>query len=327
MIRIAAIAFIAMVGTPCIGQSLTNKPVWLECVTGDADCLDVSLDEAMKSEQSAKQKACKPGECETTLERYPSCGVHKNHPFWTSVNAMRAEAEFQTMLRRSASGELFNALGKSGSKIIEIVQANAEEHHYALCRIETINGIPGRPKACETMAIVTPATKLIRSAWRQAMCLASAYVGKDGASIEISFKVQDARARGDQLLAAVVKLLRSDLGMQFEQDSQRGEDGGLSAAYFTAVAPIRESKILTGGIRESLDLSISIFREQDGYSLRGHAKPMICRTASGNVTEYHGLNDSQKSQYATLLNKNISQAISSACKSFVEIDDATLSCR
>lgn len=293
----------------------------LQCAARDQTCVDVSLDDARKSEQSGKAGSCKPGQCLTTLASYPPCGADQNQPFWTSIEAMHAQTEFDIMMKRAKSGEVF-----SQKKIVELIEARKDEQHFALCTVRSIKGHEGLPTDCETMAIVTPGKTLIRSAFERTMCLASASIGIDGASIDIKFKVIT-DFDGSRLASALGKMLTDDLDMQFEQNIDHDGDGKVSSIFFSAIAPIRDLKLLAGGLRESFDLSISLYRDDKGYSIYGHTKPMICRTASGNVTEYHGLTDAQKSTYATALNSDISGAIARACPNFSEIDNRTLSCR
>jgi hypothetical protein len=307
----------------CAQQALAAEgAVRLECAANDHTCVDVVFDDARKSEQSGEGRSCKPGECVTTLASYPPCGRHHNSPFWTSIDAMHAQSEFDMMLKRAKSGELLD----SRLKIVELIESRKDERHFALCTVRLIRGHEGLPTNCETMAIVTPGKTLIRGAFQQWMCPLSAFVGLDGASIDIKFKVIT-DFDGTRLASSLSKMLTDDLDMQFEQNVNRDGDGKLSSSSFSAIAPIRDSKFLSGGLRESFDLSISLYRDDKGYSVYGHTKPMICRTASGNVTEYHGLTDAQKSTYATALNSDISAAIARACPNFSEIDGGTLSCK
>ncbi|MDR3469924.1 MAG: hypothetical protein P4M07_28685 [Xanthobacteraceae bacterium] len=323
-------------------------PIKVECSTRDAHCKDVSFAEASSSAQSNRISTCKSparpepqsaptdrqgklrqfmalldgGGCVTTLSQYVPCDTHQNPPFWTTVEQMHAEDEFKKAMARASSGELIDA----GKKIVEILQPNGNEHHYAFCKVKQVKGSEGPPFDCETMAIVTPAKTLIRAAHDLKMCEVSAFFALDGASIEISFKVITG-IDGMKFVASLSDMLKDGLDLSYEQSSVRDADGKLSSASFSAIAPIRESKILAGGLRESFDLDLWMERETGGFSIRGHTKPMICRTASGNIVEYHGLNDGQKQQYATTLNRAISSAIAKACSSFTQIDDGTLSCK
>jgi hypothetical protein len=147
-----------------------------------------------------------------------------------------------------------------------------------------------------------------------------------GGTIDIDFDVET-KIEAKTLSDSLVRMLRDELGMIAEQDSQKATEETFAVVEVRATAPLRDSKILKGGWRESLDFDLSVIKNNNKIAVHGIARPMVARQATGNLIEYRGPDDSQRATYAVALNKYIHDAIIRACAQSSEVDDKTITCQ
>lgn len=211
--------------------------------------------------------------------------------------------------------------------VVEASESPPNEQHLALCEVRVVGDAVGPPKDCATVAIITPTVTLLRrgATSRSVMCLASASFRLGGA-IDISFEVQT-KLKLSAFSDSFARMLKDDLGLITEQQSDIGERGELRAISFRSTAPLRDSPILKNGWRESLDFDLRLNLLSDKIGIQATTKPLVCRQASGQAVDYHGPTDAQKATYAMVLNDHVSRAIARSCKKFSPIDAKTVSCQ
>jgi hypothetical protein len=208
--------------------------------------------------------------------------------------------------------------------LVEAAESRSGEQHLALCDVRVIRGTIGPPDRCATVAIITKDITLLRAgAHGTVMCLASASI-RLGGSIDIRFSVQTKRTLSD-FSDSFSEMLSNDLHMVTEQNSENYH-GQIDSISFRSTAPLRDSPILKGGWRESLDFDVSLSRRSDGFDVYGTAKPLVCPTASGQSVDYHGLTDAQRQAYATALDRYVNGAIIRSCPKAKQIDAKQILC-
>ena len=321
MVRMAASILTLLLVLSGCRSVLAAGMVRLEC-GHDEMCNDLSLVDAMQRESAseAELKKCAKGACIPAITQSSACP--SDPVYWASVEKLGGQTEFDALLGHAASGDLFNGT----SRIVEILGTPAGERHLALCQVPVIGGHEGLPRDCNTVAIISSGKTLIKGTRPRTLCEVSAVVGMDGATIKINFDIQT-KLDAAPLSASLASMLKNDLGLDFDQQVDRDASGNINSVYYSAIAPLRDSKILGGGLRESFNFDISLSRYDGGFRFYGRSKPMICRTASGNVTEYHGLDDAQRNIYGKALNNGVASAVQKSCAAFSQIDDGTLSCK
>lgn len=142
----------------------------------------------------------------------------------------------------------------------------------------------------------------------------------------MSFEVTTARKVTD-FSTQLQKKLALDLSLSVEADETISSDGHVNSVTLRSTAPLRDSKILTGGWRESFNFDVSLHAAADGkVRIRGATQPLVCRQALGNVRDFHGLDEAQRSLYASALDGFVEAAISSTCTSFRKIDASRVTC-
>jgi hypothetical protein len=252
------------------------------------------------------------------------CDNHSASYSWATVDQLSNGVEaLSAVFERAKTGRPFN-----GHLIVaEAAESLPQEQHLALCEVRVINGTVGPPHDCATVAIVTPTVTLLRRGTTSISysCETAASI-RLGGSIDLDFNIQtklDASAFSDSL----AQMLRAELGFSIEQHVTKAGDGKTSLVSFKSTAPLRDSSILKGGWRESLDFDLYLSAEVGGVSVHGNTTPMVCRQASGQLIDYHGPDDAQKATYAKVLNDSLNTAITRACASFSQTDDKTIVCR
>jgi hypothetical protein len=252
------------------------------------------------------------------------CSNRSKNYGWAMVHELSDGSEALTRLLKNAeSGKPLN----NHFQIVEASESRPGEQHLALCEVRVINGDPGPPHNCATVAIITPTKTLLRmgvAPWPLPMCVAAATFRTSGA-IDINFQIRtdlDASAFSDSL----ARMLKDDLGFATEQ-VDRTEAGRIVGVSFRSTAALRDSPILQGGWREALDFDLSVSPEHGNIAVHGYTDPKVCRQASGQLIDYHGPDDKQKATYATVLNESVKRAITRVCRQVTKVDDRTIECR
>lgn len=299
--------------TPSLGA-----PIRIECGTG-LPCRVADAAAVMTASDS--RSACPS--CIPALNNYGSCGGQS--VFWSRLENIAGGPAALAELERAVSNG-----GLIGSRLIvmEVLNPPKGQRQILLCT-RTIRGmLEGVPTDCRVVAIKTDKGTLIKAEVPNSsgICLASSSMGADMATIKNTFSVQS-NGVIDTIAGSMSKMMIDDLALQFEREDYKDGDGKVHLVWFSGIAPMRDSKILGGGEREIFNFSLWIRRTPVGYDISSDTKPMVCRTASGNAIEYHGLTDAQRQTYADSLDKAISLAISKTCKNFKAIDSKNLQCQ
>ena len=238
--------------------------------------------------------------------------------YWAPVSQLRdGQAALSTLLERAKSGRIVQ-----GREILDSLEDANKERHLALCTVKQIGSVTGVPKDCVTVAIITPETIWLRGGTPRDECYTSASFRKTGA-IEIRFDIKSKTAF-TTLPDALVNMLTSDLGLSVsrEADLETTKTIALSSA-----SGLRDSKILPQGWRESLDFDIMLSAGLNGEThFSGVAHAMVARQALGNLAEYQGLDDAQRSAYADALDAKVNATIKSVCTNYRQLDAKNISC-
>jgi hypothetical protein len=317
----------------CI-SAIAASPERIACGQG-SPCQLISLDDLR---DSAKQQTACIG-CLPSLEKVGSCGG--NNTVLYDINKVDQGRQIlerfinKTEKSRYSSPktrlkELPSMMpgGSRSFKTLEVLNLPTGQRQFVNCRRQMVKGNEGVPTDCRTVAVISPSQSFIAmdTAPSATMCLASSSVAPDLSTINFRF---DVLSNGpiEPIASSISSMMKNELALDYDRAVVADDRGKPYSIRFSAVAPMRDSAILGGGFREIFNFTVSISRQNDGYLIDGATKPMICRTASGNAVEYHGLNDVQRSIYATSLDKRISEAVSRSCANFAAIDNETLQCR
>lgn len=216
--------------------------------------------------------------------------------------------------------------------IVETAASSKNERHLARCSVTTVGDTLGPPRDCVTMAILTPERNWLRGEVPQPppergeyvldMCPTAAHIRLGGA-IDINYDVR-APASIAVLAQAIQHALETRLDLKVELDDAHG------AHYVSldAASGMHNSKVLTTGWREIMDVSVYVESNESEHivSISGLAHLLVVRQAVADISRYQGLNDAQRTLYARELDDVFADAIASVCQRFRRIDDKTVSC-
>jgi hypothetical protein len=303
----------------------------VRCTKGVSCGFDTSLSEAKKS--AAKfASACQKNQARKAEAECLLPAATQSHICGEPVNFYYTWAYLEDVVEgKSALAELEAAVtnGKpyNGRMIVEASEAPADERHLALCDVSQVKGIAGGPpRGCVTVAIITPYLTLLRGGGRPSFgCFASASGRLDSGLIDIKYKVQT-KLGIVKFRDSLQRMLSEDLGLTVDSDVVE-KDGSISVIFLRSNAPLRESKILKGGWRESLAFDLNISNEGEYLEIRGAIAPMICRTASGNLVNYQVPDDAQRGVYARSLDSLVGVALTKVCSNYRTIDAGTIACQ
>jgi hypothetical protein len=309
-------AIMAASAIACLAQTtaLQAGAARVDC-RSDTTCRSAQLTDVMASASRPQRlQECARGECTDQITRPDSC--ESTPRFWMRVEELKVQNKVTAMRQRAATGAVLQ-----GFRIAEIISQPPNERHFARCAVRQIAGSEGPPTECETVAIETPGAIYVKAIIPQASCNAMTSLETDGATINIDFDI-DTRKAASAFSEPIKAMLKNELELEFRQRINE-----TSSFAFSGIAPMRNSKVLGGSLREAFNFDVWLTkREGKGYALSAQAKPMICSTAAGNAIEYHGLNDGQKETYAKSLEKSVSAAIAKGCTTFHPVDRKTLIC-
>ena len=240
--------------------------------------------------------------------------------FWAPSDKMQdGGSVLRTMLSRAKEGTVFG----NEYMIVETSESTPAERHFALCGVRSIRGVQGPPTDCTTIAILTPDQTWLRGGNRNQMfCNAMATFRPSGA-IDIDFDLL-AHSSLQKVSASLLSLLQTNMGLQAVEQAH-GQNGDYISIESTS--GLRESKILGGGWRESVNLDVAVDRVNEG-KIRVHATANVgvCRQNVGSVTAYHGLNDAQRSAYSSELDSLLGEALRDSCVNGHPQDSKTIVC-
>jgi hypothetical protein len=270
----------------------------------------------------------KEGNCAFLHTQTDSYTCHKqwgeSYYYWAPVDRfVDGGAALSSLISRVQSGQ-----SVAGHLIVQSTESTAAERHLALCDVNAVSGIIGPPIHCTTVAIITSDTAWLRGGYFSGAldltCKMSSSFRSTGA-IDIGFDVLTHQS-AEAFAEAFVKMMNSVLGLTVEKSISKASDGKIGNVHLTSSAALRNSTILQGGWREALDFDLDLTSDKHRVQVRGVAHVLGCRQALGSLTEYQGLNDVQKSTYATALDSDIDNAIRATCKNYMKHDSKTISC-
>lgn len=306
---------------------------------------DITVADAARSYAKHSDSACLQGstpwerpECTSTVTATDTdiCDQPKvmgYYYFWAPVDRFRnGYAALARLLDRARTGRPFSggraymSFGFGGYQVVEVTTSTALEKRLALCSVSVVQGQSGPPHDCTTVAIVTPTQTWLRGGFQTRSCMVSASYRPSGA-INIAFDVQPAL---DMLEVsnALLKMLKDQLGLSAEQTVDR-YNGDVQSVAIRSSAGVRSSRVLPPGWRDSLDFDLRVapnYGKYGGISIFGTAHVMVCRQNLPNLTDYQGLNDAQRTTYASALNADVVTALKSVCPRLQRRDDKTIIC-
>lgn len=322
-------------------EAMVHAPTDCSSIT---DCnLDITTEEIGKSWSEAKNERddCLKGISDehsredNDTYRYLKCRIHpavfedicqsrlsqaREYIWVPSSYAIDGDLVVENLSKRLAAGSILS------DEIFVLTPGSVEEEqHVARCNVRTISGITGPPSDCIVVAVKTRENFYFRSGVYTGHCLFSATNRINGA-IDIKFEIETIKPLVE-FYDNVKRKLSEDLELKIESNETLDELGHVVSVSIRSTAPLRESKIISGGWRESFNFDVYIGREEKNIVFRGSTQPMICRYSVGEARYYHGLDDDQRAVYMTRLDKLLENAIRSACTVFDKKDDERAICK
>lgn len=308
----------------CGAHSMSEEPELPAILICSSNCIfKYSLNEIKNTYLEEKNNLPK---LKAMIESNIDCPSYRY--YWAPAkNIAGADSAIIQLKHHAKSGEPFN-----GKIIAEADNSTDTEQHLVLCEIQQVSEARGPPRNCETVAIITSTETWLRSSRGDSIeCLRSGgFRGYNG--INIFLNIQTRKINLLELTKAILNTLQNELDLSAEQiDKDRYTTGDIASVYIESSGTLRDSKILNGGWRESLDFNIYIHMTPgtDGsksYDIHGIAHVLVCRQALGNIVDYHGLDDGQRMTYATILDSRIHSSIQSICQNYRAHDSKTIVC-
>jgi hypothetical protein len=235
--------------------------------------------------------------------------------YWAPANELEdGNTALATLLSRAQTGQPFD-IGKTPTVIVESSKSTPLERHLATCEVVTVSNVAGPPHECETIAIITPSTAWLRASDTHLACDEMAAFGtRVTGAVDVFFHVA---TNIDPLLVsrAIITSLDSELGLSTTSSSNQGADGAIESIHIISTVGIRESPILKGGWRETLDFDLDLTVGVGGnIYVHGTLHSMVARQAVGDLTNLQGPNAVQQNMYAQQFDLRMSEAIKTVCK-------------
>lgn len=345
MYRVAVLASIvalifgnASAGEPAGAQTETPSgaiivPVRCEGSDGYAPSCGVSLnfDEAFNrhgkflKDRCATSDPCDVGKLLAAVQANVCGEIGTDEP--TYVWASPDEVVDGTKAIKDLGKELSDAnLTAPGYQVVQEGGSEKNEKKIALCVVNIINGVAGPPSRCSTVSIERKGKFLIRATPSVASLDCSQAVSFSfGRSIVVDYDIDTGLDIKD-FSVSITKALEAGLGVQTQGRLTKDRDGQASSYFMMASSPLRESSILGGGWRESIDLNLFVSRIGAGQlTVTANARPLVNRLATG-YNEYHGPDDGQVDLYAKAISVAIEGGIKTLCSNGIKIDDKTITC-
>jgi hypothetical protein len=258
------------------------------------------------------------------------CYVRSGDPYiWAMVKELdQGQAALDQLLNLAKSGAVFTSKdGYSHHQIVETTSSTRIERHLALCYVSKHLG---PPRDCVTVAIITSQEIWLRgkTAGLAPFGCNSAAESRLSGSIRITYNVRSGAS--PMLFAeALQKTLISAQSLSTELVPYSDPEGTVYSVLLNSSAPLRDSKVLFDGWRESFDFDVYFGRrdpQKAAVSVDGTLQPLVSRLARGSLAEYQGLDDAQRNTYMTTFDNLVGESIKTACPNFVQIDSGTISC-
>lgn len=220
------------------------------------------------------------------------------------------------LLQRAASAAVVK-----GYQIVEALPIKHEEKRFALCEVSAEYG---PPRDCVTVAIIAKQETWLRVGKEPSSCFLRAFARNSG-SIGIQYTVQT-KTNPTQFANAVRDMLkaRQDIMAQLAVFGNPP-----SSVRLMSTAPLRDSKTLQRGWRETYDFEVYFGRRGSAdteLSIEGTLVPLVNRLATGSLTEYQGLTDAQRSLYMTTFDRLVLDAVKMTCSNYRQLDAERIDC-
>ena len=243
--------------------------------------------------------------------------------YWAPISAFRnGEAAFNELRAHAEVGDVFDS-----HVIIEAKPRRNGETRFALCDVTSLSNLHGPPFYCGTVAVITDNNIWMRGADpKRIRCPSHWVTSRPTGAIDISWTIVT-RRNIEAFGQAIQNMLQNELGLVAIRRNEKDENGGIGSVLLKSAAPMRDSKILPSGWRESMDYDLEIIAQGvDSLTVNGTAHILVSRLNLPSLKDYNGMDDAQISTYESALDKHTSAAIRTACKTSSEIDAGTISC-
>lgn len=244
--------------------------------------------------------------------------IWRGYVWAPAAKLVKSKASIDLMLKRARAAAPFGSADDK-QEYIEATPLVHGQQHVALCGVSASSG---PPRNCVTVAIVTRKDIWLRTLDPHITIFCHhAHFTRDSGSIEIEYLIQTATAS-----LGFAKALNNYLieKQHLQPELTSDTDGSVSV---TSSAPLRNSMTLSPQWRESFDFDAMFDRDADNNILiNASLHVMVSQQNSGNLTEYHGLDDAQRSLYAATFDKLVGDSIKSACAGASQLDAKTIKC-
>jgi hypothetical protein len=231
-------------------------------------------------------------------------------------------------LRRVATGEILTGsdIDPTTHEFVEMGPTKPGERHIARCDVHVVGGVAGPPSNCGLIAVfVGKQTWLRVQPPHHGGCQHAGHFRPSGA-IDIEWSLRPARDLTG-ISASIAQALTDRLKLSVEQDPEHDENGKVVAVRISGTAGLRSSVVLNPIWREAVDFDVSVEEvDSNTISVTGSAHIDVCQQAVGDLFQYHGMNDAQRTAYAATLNDIVRRAIEGKCRTYRELDAKTIAC-
>ena len=289
-----------------------------------------TLDE-LKNLNELKLTIFSNGLCSDSLYMWARVGDYKD-----------GQSGLAQLLKYARSGEIFTD-GRVHRQVVEAAPEIPGERHLALCYV---SGHSGPPRNCRTVSIFSHNDIFLRGEYvfedglynergegefgetDDKGCKYAGDVTPSG-SIRVRYDVWTT-GQPSEFASSLIKLLISRQKLAPELTTYKDNRGQIASILLESSAALRDLTILPSGWREAYDFNVSFGRkhdDMDDLSIEARLDPLVSRLALGSLTEYHGLDDSQRSIYSQYFDTIIADAIKAACPRWKQLDNEKIDCR
>jgi hypothetical protein len=313
-------------------EAAVKAPV--NCSNGSSCGYDVDLSEVIDSAKKYQtylnqcdQKYKDKDKCMIEAAVYGNiCGEPRRFYYrWGRVDQiLYGRRIIEELLGYAKSGEAYG-VGADQQMFIQATKTPPNEQHLALCSVQVVKGAVGPPRKCTTVAIITPSSTFLRGGSDRGSCFLSASIRLDTGIIDIQYNLTTT-LDVEPFANSISRMLSDNLGLTVDSDVKRSDDGRIYNESLRSAAPLRDSKILTGGWRESFAFDLEVGRDGKTIEVTGSSEPMICRQASGNLVDYQAPDDAQRGIYARALDTLVGDALIKVCHTYTKTDSKNIVC-
>lgn len=241
---------------------------------------------------------------------------------WGRVDEFeKGPSTLDRVLAYARTGEIFD-------EKYQVVAATPEldhERHLAICSVSKYRGPPTR---CHTVVVIKGQEIYLRGESERTSCPAPSIALRPSGSIDVQYKV----ITHDGLLVfalSVNDMLATKQGLLGDLITSKDSRESVTSVWLRSAAPLRDSKVLSAGWREAYDFDVYFYwaeANQNEMGVEATLRPMVSRLAVGSLVQYQGLDDAQRTRYASYFDLLIGDAIKAACHRWKQIDGININC-